>query len=464
MAKGLIPDVTWRSTTLVLFETVLIVCAIGAGAYLRLGDDIWVLTGEENGVLKALFMSVVCQLCLYYGDLYGNPRLSVDHRELLVRIFQALGATSLILSAAYYIFPDLTLGRGVSVISAALAGLTIIAWRLAFGWIVSRSGPRERLLMVGTSDAGMSLVRELHERREIGVEVVGFVDDDPALVGMPLFNPKVIGTIEDIPAIVRAQSIDKVVVSLADARGKLPMDKLLEMRLEGVAFEHLASVYEMYTGKIAVENLRPSWLIFSAGFHRSRWKEAVKRTIDVCAALIGGVIVAPVLLALAIAVRWTSRGLALYSQQRVGLHGKLFTVYKFRSMYADAEAATGAVWAQPGDSRVTPLGRFMRRTRLDELPQLWNILRGDMSLVGPRPERPEFVNGLVEQIRFYNQRHVVKPGLSGWAQVRYTYGASVEDSLEKLQYDLYYIKNFSLSLDFFIIFETIKTVVLRRGA
>jgi sugar transferase (PEP-CTERM system associated) len=464
MAKGLIPDVTWRSTTLVLFETVLIVSAIGVGAYIRLGDDIWVLTDQENGILKALFMSVVCQLCLYYGDLYGNPRLSVDHRELLVRIFQALGATSLILSALYYLFPDLTLGRGVSVISAALAGLAIIGWRLAFGWIVARSGPRERLLMVGTSDAGMSLVRELHERREIGVEVVGFVDDDPALVGMPLFNPKIIGTIEDIPAIVRAQLIDKVVVSLADARGKLPMDKLLEMRLEGVAFEHLASVYEMYTGKIAVENLRPSWLIFSAGFHRSRWKEAVKRTIDVCAALVGGVIVAPVLLALAMAVRWTSRGAALYSQQRVGLHGKLFTVYKFRSMYSDAEAATGAVWAQPGDRRVTPLGRFMRRTRLDELPQLWNILRGDMSLVGPRPERPEFVNGLVEQIRFYSQRHVVKPGLSGWAQVRYTYGASVEDSLEKLQYDLYYIKNFSLSLDFFIIFETIKTVVLRRGA
>jgi lipopolysaccharide/colanic/teichoic acid biosynthesis glycosyltransferase len=154
----------------------------------------------------------------------------------------------------------------------------------------------------------------------------------------------------------------------------------------------------------------------------------------------------------------------LYSQQRVGLQGKLFTVYKFRSMYTDAERGTGAVWARPGDSRVTPLGRFMRRTRLDELPQLWNILRGDMSLVGPRPERPEFVSGLLEQIPFYGQRHVVKPGLSGWAQVRYTYGASVEDSLEKLQYDLYYVKNFSLSLDFFIVFETIKTVVLRRGA
>jgi sugar transferase (PEP-CTERM system associated) len=464
MATGLIPDVTWRSTTLVLFESVLIVSAIGGGAYVRLGNDAWELVLQENGLPKALLISFVCQLCLYYGDLYGNPRLTVDHRELLVRIFQALGATSLILSALYYSFPDLSLGRDVFAISAAFAGLAIILWRLGYGWMLARVGPRERLLMVGTSGAGISLARELHERRELGVEVVGFVDANPALIGTPLFNPGIIGTIDDIPSIVRSRSIDKVVVSMADARGKLPMDKLLEMRLEGVAFEHLASVYEMYTGKIALENLRPSWLIFSAGFHRSGWKEAVKRTIDVAVALIGGVLVAPVLALLAIAVKLTSQGPALYRQQRVGLQGKLFSVYKFRSMHADAERATGAVWARPGDSRVTPIGRFLRRTRLDELPQLWNILHGDMSLVGPRPERPEFVSGLVEQIPFYGQRHVVKPGLSGWAQVRYTYGASVEDSLEKLQYDLYYIKNFSLSLDFFIIFETIKTVILRRGA
>ena len=464
MAKGLIQDVTWRSTTLVVFENILIISAIGAGAYIRLGDDTWDLIRLDHGLLKALLISFVCQLCLYYGDLYDNPRLTIDHRELLVRIFQAFGATSLILSALYYWFPDLILGRGVFAISAALAALAIIGWRLSFSWMVARVGPRERLLMVGTSDAGIGLARELHERRELGVEVVGFIDGDPTRIGTRIFNPRIIGTIDDIPAIVRARSIDKVVVSMADARGKLPMDKLLEMRLEGVAFEHLATVYETYTGKIALENLRPSWLIFSAGFRRSRWKEAVKRAIDVSAALLGGVLVAPVLAILAVTVKLTSRGHALYSQQRVGLQGRLFTVYKFRSMYSGAEAGTGAVWAQPGDRRVTPLGRFMRRTRLDELPQLWNILRGDMSLVGPRPERPEFVSGLIEQIPFYGQRHVVKPGLSGWAQVRYTYGASVEDSLEKLQYDLYYIKNFSLSLDLFIIFETIKTVVLRRGA
>ena len=229
-------------------------------------------------------------------------------------------------------------------------------------------------------------------------------------------------------------------------------------------FEHLANVYESYTGKIAIENLRPSWLIFASGFRKSRCRDAAKRAIDIFAASVGLILAAPLMLVLSIAVKLTSRGPVFYSQQRVGLNGSRLTVHKFRSMCADAEAGTGAVWAKPGDSRITPLGRIMRRTRLDEIPQLWCVLRGDMSLVGPRPERPEFVRDLEKQIPFYGQRHVVKPGLTGWAQVRYTYGATMEDAMEKLQYDLFYIKNLTVSLDLFIIFETIKTVVLRRGA
>jgi sugar transferase (PEP-CTERM system associated) len=236
------------------------------------------------------------------------------------------------------------------------------------------------------------------------------------------------------------------------------------MKLDGVTFDHLASVYEEYTGKIAVENLRPSWLIFSSGFRKSAWLAAAKRALDLLAASVGVVLAAPVMVLVAAAIRLSSAGPALYHQERVGRQGRPFTVHKFRSMRMDAEAATGAVWATTDDPRITPLGRFLRRTRLDELPQLWNVLKGDMSFVGPRPERPEFVRQLTEQIPFYGQRHVVRPGLTGWAQVRYTYGASVEDALMKLQYDLYYIKNLSLALDLYIIFSTIKTVVLRRGA
>ena len=463
MAKGLMQDVTWRSATLVLFESVLIVSAIGVGVYLRLGASTVLFITNEDLLLKALLVTYVCQLCLYYCDLYDDHQ-PADRGELIVRILQALGATSLILSVLYFWFPALILGRGVVAVSAGLVALSVVAWRLGFAWLTVRVGPRDRILLVGTSNAAIELARELHQRHHSGLQIVGFIDPDKSRVGTPLFNPGIIGTIEDIPAIVREHGIDKVVVSLTDARGKLPMDKLLDMRLAGVEFEHLTSVYEEYTGKIAIENLRPSWLIFSAGFRKSRWRRGVKRTLDLGLAGFGLVVTAPLIAILAVAVKLTSRGTILYHHDRVGFEGKHFTVYKLRSMQQHAEATTGAVWAAPGDTRITPIGRFMRRTRLDELPQLWNILRGDMSLVGPRPERPEFVETLSAQIPFYGQRHVIKPGLTGWAQVRYTYGASVEDAMQKLQYDLYYIKNFSIKLDLVIIFETIKTVVLRRGA
>jgi sugar transferase (PEP-CTERM system associated) len=275
----------------------------------------------------------------------------------------------------------------------------------------------------------------------------------------------VIGTVEDIPSIVRARSVDRVVVSLAEARGKLPVDKLLEMKLDrGIMFDHLPTVYEQYTGKIAVENLRPSWFIFSEGFRKTRLLKATKRLVDICAAAVGLLVLSPLLLLVAALVKLTSAGPALYHQRRVGQYGRVFTISKFRSMRADAEAQTGAVWARQNDDRITRVGRFIRRTRLDELPQLWNVAVGDMSLIGPRPERPEFVETLTQKIPFYGQRHLIRPGLTGWAQVRYTYGASVEDALEKLQYDLFYLKNMSIALDFVIGFETAKTIILRRGA
>ena len=381
-----------------------------------------------------------------------------------VRTLRALGATSLILAGIYFWLPTLIIGRGVFVITATLVTGLVVGWRVSFDWFATQLGPHERLLLVGTNPAAVRLARELYERKDLGIEIVGFIDADPARVGQPVLNPGVVGVIEDIPAIVSERSVDRVVVSLSDARGQLPMDTLLNMKLHGVAFDHLASVYEECTGKIAVENLRPSWLIFSPGFRKRRTLVALKRTIDIVAASVGVVLAAPIMLGVAAMVRLVSRGPALYRQQRVGEHGRVFTLYKFRSMRTDAEAATGPVWARDEDDRIIPGGRFLRRTRLDELPQLWNVLRGNMSLVGPRPERPEFVQGLTQDIPFYGQRHVVKPGLTGWAQVRYSYGASVGDALEKLQYDLFYIKNLSIALDLFIIFLTVKTVLLRRGA
>jgi sugar transferase (PEP-CTERM system associated) len=432
------------------------------GAFLRLGRDSLDLIANENLLSKGLLIAVVCQLNLYFADLY-DLRIVSDRRELFVRSVHSLGVTSMILAAVYFWFPDLIIGRGVFAIAALLVIGLVLGWRSLFEWLSQRVSPYERLLLVGTTPGALRLARELFERKDLGVEIVGFIDPDPARVGAPVLNPGVIGTIEDIPAIVRARSVDRVVVSLADARGKLPMDKLLDMKLDGVTFEHLASVYEEYTGKIAVENLRPSWLIFSSGFRKSRWLNATKRMMDVSTAAVGLVLALPIMCAVAIGIRLTSPGPALYRQKRVGQHGRVFTLHKFRSMRSDAESVTGAVWAASGDPRITHFGRFIRRTRLDELPQLWNVLKGDMSFVGPRPERPEFVTSLAVNIPFYGQRHVVRPGVTGWAQVRYTYGASVEDALEKLQYDLFYIKNLSITLDLFILLKTIKTVLMRRG-
>jgi sugar transferase (PEP-CTERM system associated) len=462
MAKGLLQPVTWRSGTLVLLESSLIVGAVITSTYMVIGPHTWAMVARDGVLPKALLIAYICQLCLYYEDLYDDPRLT-DRQELFGRLIHALGATALILSALYFWFPTLIIGRGVFAVAAILMTALVVSWRVTFAWLTNRIGPRERLLLIGTSRAGLDLARELYKREDLGIEIVGFVDPDPARVGEPVLNPSIIGTIEDIPAIVRARRVDRVVVDLADARGKLPMDQLLDMRLAGVAFEHLTSVYEEYTGKIALGNLRPSWLIFSSGFRKTRALTATKRSMDVIVSGLGLVCALPLMVLLAIIVKVGSAGPAIYRQRRVGQQGREFNVYKIRTMRQDAEAGTGAVWAQPGDARVTRIGGFLRKTRLDELPQLWNVLVGHMSLVGPRPERPEFVSELTREIPFYGQRHVVKPGLSGWAQVRYSYGASVEDAMEKLQYDLFYVKNMSIAIDVFIMFETIKTILLRPG-
>lgn len=458
---ALLQRITWRNAVLILFESALLMAAMAVATSVRLGADALQGPDATGTLLKIALVVAVCQLCLYYAELY-DLRVVADRRELFVRVLQALGAASLVLAALYYWFPVLVIGRGVFLLAAAAVVSLVAGWRFAFEWVAGRVGPRERLLVVGTGTAALTLAAELRgRRRELGVKIIGFVDAEGI---RPLEGQEhVIGSIDDIPAIVHEHMVDRVVVSLADARGKLPMDKLLDMKLSGVVFDHLASVYEQYTGKIALENLRPSWLIFSEGFRKSAVLTTVKRAADILAATFGLILAAPVMAVVAIAVRMTSHGPALYHQERVGQHGRTFTVHKFRSMRSDAEAATGAVWAQRNDSRVTPIGAFLRKTRLDEIPQLWNVLKGEMSLVGPRPERPEFVRMLTEQIPFYGQRHSVKPGVTGWAQVSYTYGASVEDSMEKLQYDLYYIKNLSMSLDLFVLFKTVQTVVLKRG-
>jgi sugar transferase (PEP-CTERM system associated) len=460
----LLTRLTRRSTALFVVEHLLIVASVLAAAVIRLGVPSDWAEFFRHYSWSASVVAGVLQLCLYYSDMYDWPRLR-DQRVRLVGLVQSLGAACIILALLYYWLPVLVIGRGVFIIATFFILVLVAGWRFLFERLSAYLGPSERLLILGTNPAAIQLARELFQRRhELGVEIVGFVDPDSSRVGAPVLNPGIIGTPADIPDIVHGREVDRVVVSMADSRGKLRMNDLLDMKMKrGVTFDHLATVYEQYTGKIALENLRPSWFVFSSGFNRRPVSLMCKRGIDVCAALLGLIVAAPVTALVAIAVKLSSPGPVLYRQQRVGRNGNIFTLIKFRSMRVDAEAASGAVWAQLNDPRVTPIGRYLRVTRLDELPQLWNVLRGQMSLVGPRPERPEFIDELTKSIPFYGQRHVVRPGLTGWAQVRYIYGASVQDAMEKLQYDLFYVKHLSIALDAFILFATLKTVLLGRG-
>jgi sugar transferase (PEP-CTERM system associated) len=446
-----------RGLTVFAFELVLIAGSVLYAMYLHGGVD------TPGAIWKVLFITALCQLSFYYHDLYDLTVVN-SPRELLVRLLQASGAASLLLAALYVIFPGLIIGHGVMASSVLFFVLAIVLWRLLFLQVGRARGLQEHVLIVGTNASARRVAREVLDQHDYAYKIVGFIDDDPAMLGRSVVNPAVIGASSDIVRLVREQRVSRIIVGLSDRRGKLPIAELLEAKLQGVRIEEPETTYERLTSKIMLDELKPSWLIFSDGF-RARWlTRAVKRGMDVVLSIVGMVLALPLMVLTAIAVRLDTPGPVVYAQERVGEHGRPFMVYKFRSMRTDAEGAGTPIWARDRDDRVTRVGRFIRLTRLDEMPQLWNVLRGDMSFVGPRPERPFFVEQLAEAIPFYRQRHAVKPGATGWAQVRYRYGASIEDAREKLQYDLYYIKHMSIIFDLTIVFDTVKVILLRRGA
>ena len=406
--------------------------------------------------------TLVCLLCLYYNDLY-NLTVVRSTREVFIRLVQAGGTALILIGLVYLALPSLAIGDGVLLPAAMTCLAGILVWRVAFNHITRLHSFGERMLIIGTDAAARTVVRQVLAQQDFPYQVVGFIDDDPARMGESVVNPRVVGTSADIAAVVAAGNVDLIVVALNDRRGRLPARELLEMKMRGVRVEDVNALYERLTGKLLVEDLRPSWLIFSDGFRASRLTRQTKRVFDVLLAMAGVVLALPLMLLTALAVWLESGAPVLYRQDRVGENGGVFTLYKFRSMRKDAETGV-PIWAGAVDDRVTRVGRFIRQTRLDELPQLWNVLRGDMSFVGPRPERPFFVTQLSAQIPWYDQRHAVKPGITGWAQVRYRYAASMDDALEKLRYDLYYVKHLSLAFDLTILFDTVKVVLVSKGA
>jgi sugar transferase (PEP-CTERM system associated) len=452
-----------RTSLLLLVEAFLLYGSMMGAVYLRFtaGEMRYELI-ERHGFSKAALATLVCLISFYFYDLYDFVVIH-DRRELILRLVQALGIAWVVLALIFYALPQLMIGRGVSLIALVLAMLSMLGWRLLIHWVMGHPDFGERVLIVGTSPMAVELARETHERRDAGYRVVGFTSSDPELIGQSLFNPKVIGLSKDLEEIVKSEKIDRIIVAMAQRRGQFPTDQLLHLSLSGgVSIEEGASFYERLTGRVHLDMLRPSWLIFSGPGQQARVRALLRTAVHRGVALFLGLLSLPIVALTALLVKLESRGPVFYKQERVGENGRTFLVIKFRSMRVDAEK-NGPVWAAQGDTRVTRVGRVIRKLRVDEIPQFWNILRGDMNFVGPRPERPHFVAQLAEEIPFYEQRHLIAPGLTGWAQIKYPYGSTIEDARQKLQYDLYYIKNQSLSLDAVIIFETIKTVVFGRG-
>lgn len=422
---------------------------------LRLNNELFI----EGGYLKIVGITGMVLLISHGFDLYDAGRLG-SKWEQTFRMLLVLGLVAFSLAALETVYRRLLPGRPF--IPGAAWGLIVLAfmlfgWRVAHSWIVQQPYFRERVYVLGTGDSALRLLEGLRQRSELGIEVVGWTGK----IAGELTRETVA---QDLLGVTHEKGVQRVIVAMEDRRGTLPVEELLALRLGGVKVEEATSWLEKISGRIEVEQLYPSWLVFADGFRFSRGFSLAQRLFSMSAAALGLLLTLPLFPFILLAIKLDSPGPVLYRQKRVGLGGRNFYCYKFRTMRQDAEADTGATWAADDDPRITRTGKFLRISRLDELPQLWCVLKGDMHFVGPRPERPEFVEWLSREIPYYGVRHSVRPGITGWAQVQYKYGNTLQDAREKLQYDLFYIKNTSVGLDFWVIFQTVKIVLLGRGA
>jgi sugar transferase (PEP-CTERM system associated) len=370
----------------------------------------------------------------------------------------------LILTLVFYVAPDLSFGRSVLALVFAIAGTGIFIARMIFFKSSELRFLETRILFLGSGPlakecSDLALQSASYHRYNIA----GFIPTPNEELCVPSTGLLDGREGDTLVSLARQYNVEEVVVSVGNRRGGFPIKELLECKLAGVKVTDAATFFERETCQIRVDSLQPSWLVFGGGFDQSFVRTFMKRSFDIVCSVIILVLTLPLMLLAALAVKLEDRGPVFYSQERVGKDGKTFFVHKFRSMRTDAEKGGKPQWAQQNDPRITRIGNFMRKTRIDELPQILNVFKGEMSFVGPRPERPYFVEQLIEVVPYYNVRHSVKPGITGWAQVRYGYGSSAEDALQKLQYDLYYVKNNSLFLDVLILIDTLKVVLFRSG-
>ncbi|HEY6943765.1 MAG TPA: TIGR03013 family XrtA/PEP-CTERM system glycosyltransferase [Candidatus Acidoferrum sp.] len=444
-------------------DTVAIVLALVAAIALRFSDSTPRVLSDGAVWTKMLFATGVYWLSLYFNDLYDFRAICGRRANLVMRIMRALGAGCVVLGLSYFVLPQANVGRGIMMITVPVIFLLLFSWRFSAGTAKLLARGDERVLVVGTGEAGISLVRHILNHPEYNMKVVGFLDEFGEDIGKSLVNPRIVGAVSDVEEIVEHEKVDRVVLSLKERRGGTPIQELLSLKLAGVKVEDVHTCRERISGEIAPEHLTPSWLILSDGFEKSRVLLVAKRATDILISFVILLLVSPLLPVIALAIYLETGRPIFFRQSRVGYKGSEFELLKFRSMIQDAEK-DGPQWASREDIRVTKVGRVLRKARLDEIPQLFNVLRGEMSLVGPRPERRVFCSMLEANIPFFNLRHSVRPGLTGWAQVKFRYSASLDDAREKLALDLFYVKNLSLMVDLAILFETAKVVLLGRGA
>ncbi len=447
---------------LLLSEIILTSCCFWIAAYWYWEADLTTYFLYDGGLVRNGLVVASIILGLHFSDLY--TRIHVKSKiQLLQDLSQVIGIALLAQGLISYAAPHLKLGRQIMLMGTILSFFALLGWRLIYAGFLLSAVTRERLLFVGSNQVVQEMADHIAAHAELGLAIIGYLVDGLA-PGTKLNGANVLGPVRNLRNIATKMKPTRIVVGMTERRDMMPVPDLLELRFAGFAIEEAGAAYESICGRICTKELRPSQLIFSGELGPRPGSIFLQNILNMSVAITVALLTLPIMGLVALSVKLTSRGPILYRQDRVGKSGVPFVVYKFRSMQVDAEAATGAVWASIDDPRVTGLGKFLRMVRLDELPQLFNVLRGEMSLVGPRPERPEFVKTLSEQIPYYRQRHCVKPGITGWAQINHKYGDSMEDTVTKLEYDLYYIKNLSPSLDAYIIFHTLKTIVLSRGA
>jgi sugar transferase (PEP-CTERM system associated) len=446
---------------LLLSEILLVTFSFVLACFLVLEVDPSVFLLYDDGISRILLVVATLLLGLYFHDRYTSIR--VRSRMLLAQeLMQVVGIAFLVQAAVSYFDPELVLPRRVMIVGSTITLLVLLGWRIFYAAVVLRAFGGQKVLFVGANEVVQEIAKHAREHPELGFALMGYVEDaqqdEVPHVG------KRLGSLSELKEVVAEVKPDRIVVGMSERRARLPVLDLLDIRFSGVVIEEAASAYESACSRICTKELRPAQLVFSGELGPRPINVLLQLIYSGIIAIVAFLVLLPLMLVVALLVRVSSKGPVLYRQKRVGENGEVFTLYKFRSMYVDAEARTGAVWASKNDPRITAVGRWLRSLRIDELPQLINVLKGEMSIVGPRPERPEFVRVLNERIPYYRQRHAVKPGITGWAQINHKYADTLEDTITKLEYDLYYIKNISPSLDAYIIFHTLKTILLSRGA